>query len=215
MKTIIELGVKLSTDSVNSTIAGPEVWVPQAAVFAQAAYNDGDAGEEEHQAYDNTGHHQRGHQQRSLGPRLPLAAAVWVLPMALVGAHCGGVRGQVQRSSMSGKWQLRTAVCMLAAAPPSGHITQRRPCPDAHPVTCSGVVAVIRLRSQYVNRLIRLLTRQSLPGPPLLSVNHSCCPPATVCRFCLIYVSPRSVPVACHLSLTPTRSLKSTNLHGM
>lgn len=116
-------------DGEKSTIAGPEVWVPQATVFAQAAYDDGDAGQEEHQAYDDTGHHQRGHQKRSLGTRLPLAAAVRVLPMALVGAHCGGVRGQGQRSSRSRKWHLWTAVCMLAAVPPSGHIMQRRPCP--------------------------------------------------------------------------------------
>lgn len=70
------------------TIAGSEVWVSESAVFAQAADDDGDAGEEEHQTYNDPRHHQWGHQERRLPAGLPLAAAVWVLPMALVGAHC-------------------------------------------------------------------------------------------------------------------------------
>lgn len=64
------------------------MWVSESAVFAQAADDDGDAGEEEHQTYNDPRHHQRRHQERRLPAGLPLAAAVWVLPMALVGAHC-------------------------------------------------------------------------------------------------------------------------------
>lgn len=57
------------------TIAGTQVGVAQAAVFAQTAHNDGDAGEEEHQADDDASHHQRGHQQAGfITPFL----AVWV-----------------------------------------------------------------------------------------------------------------------------------------
>lgn len=60
--------------------------VAQSAVFAQTAHNDGDAGEEEHQADDDASHHQRGHQQAGfITPFL----AVWVLMSmtALVWAH--------------------------------------------------------------------------------------------------------------------------------
>ena len=70
------------------TVARSEVRVSEAAVFAQAADDDGDAGEEEHQTYNDPRQHQRRHQQRRLPPKLPLAAAVRELPMALVGAHC-------------------------------------------------------------------------------------------------------------------------------
>lgn len=213
MKETIKSEVKLLTDRVNSicvcvfTIAGPQVWVPQAAVFAQAAHDDGDAGEEEHQAYDNTGHHQRGHQQRSLGPRLPLAAAIWVLPMALVGAHCRGVRGQGQRSSLSRKRQLWTAVRLLATAPPSGHIMQPRPCPIAHPASgCASVshththtrsvVGVIRLWSQYVSRLIRLLTcHPSLPVCQSLFLS-SCHCLSLLFNLCFL-LAPPLLPVIC------------------
>lgn len=62
--------------------------VSKSTVFAQAAHDDGDAGEEEDQAYDDSRHHQRRHQEGRLPSRLPLTAAVRVLPMALVGAHC-------------------------------------------------------------------------------------------------------------------------------
>lgn len=58
------------------TVAGTQVWVAQSAVFAQTAHNNGDAGEEEYQADNNAGHHQRGHQQAGFtDPFL----AVWVL----------------------------------------------------------------------------------------------------------------------------------------
>lgn len=74
------------------------MWVSEPTVFAQAADDDGDAGEEEDQAYNDPRHHQRRHQERRLPSGLPLTPAVWVLPMALVGAHCREVerdgRGQ-------------------------------------------------------------------------------------------------------------------------
>lgn len=68
------------------TVAGAQVWVAEAAVLAQAAHNDGDAGEEEHQADDNARHHQRRHQQAGLTAPV---TAVWVLMAgaALVRAH--------------------------------------------------------------------------------------------------------------------------------
>lgn len=66
------------------------MWVSESTVFPQAADDDGDAGEEEDQTYNNPCHHQRRHQERRLPSRLPLTPAVWVLPMALVGAHCEG-----------------------------------------------------------------------------------------------------------------------------
>lgn len=53
---------------VRLTVAGSEVWVSETAVFAQAANNDGDAGEEEDQTYNNPCHHQWRHQQRRLPP---------------------------------------------------------------------------------------------------------------------------------------------------
>lgn len=76
------------TDSCRLTIASSEVWVSESTVFAQAADDDGNAGEEEDQTYNDPRHHQRRHQERRLPSRLPLTAAVWVLSMALVGAHC-------------------------------------------------------------------------------------------------------------------------------
>lgn len=87
------------------TVAGTEVWVSESTVFAQAADDDGDAGEEEDQTYNDPRHHQRRHQQRRLPSRLPLAPAVWVLPMALVGAHCRDTEGD------AGQARLCFAVC--------------------------------------------------------------------------------------------------------
>ncbi len=69
------------------TVAGTQVGVVQAAVFAQTAHNDGDTGEEEHQADDDASHHQRGHQQAGfITPFL----AVWVFMSmtALVWTRC-------------------------------------------------------------------------------------------------------------------------------
>lgn len=48
------------------TIACSEVGVSQATVFAEAAHDDGDAGEEEDQTYNDPRHHQRRHQERRL-----------------------------------------------------------------------------------------------------------------------------------------------------
>ena len=77
-----------STFGPRLTVASSEVRVAESAVFAQAADDDGDAGEEEDQTYNDPRHHQRRHQERRLPSRLPLTPAVRVLPMALVGAHC-------------------------------------------------------------------------------------------------------------------------------
>lgn len=81
------------------TVARSEVRVSQSTVFAKAADDDGDAGEEEDQTYNNPRHHQWRHQERRLPSRLPLTPAVWVLPMALVGAHCRGT--ERSRSGLS------------------------------------------------------------------------------------------------------------------
>lgn len=78
------------------TVASSEVWVSESAVFAQAADDDGDAGQEEDQTYNNPRHHQRRHQERRLPSGLPLTPAVWVLPMALVGAHYRGGQKEME-----------------------------------------------------------------------------------------------------------------------
>jgi len=68
------------------------VRVPEAAVLAQAADDDGDAGEEEDQPDDDAGHDQRGDEEGRVPRHLPLTPAVWVVPMAVVVAHCRWTR---------------------------------------------------------------------------------------------------------------------------
>lgn len=86
--------------------------VAQTAVFAQAAHDDGNAGQEEHQADDDASHHQRRYQQAGLAAPI---TAVWVLMgTALVRAHCTDHRPQVghsHRKEKAGKNGIKEGQC--------------------------------------------------------------------------------------------------------